>query len=140
MVITDRALCWLDTRCLNVIGPEIVPSPSLALGAGESPKTTENFVIYIFVVPGSRIRVIAEYVVMSPHRIMLCFRVITKANEELVHIYYSALNFRNVMTASGKIALYGVASDRLNQVRKKTFVYSHLLATICINSIGLCLL
>jgi len=37
----------------------------------------------------------------------------------LVHIYYSALNFRNVMTATGKLALYGIISDRLNQVRKK---------------------
>jgi len=37
-------------------------------------------------------------------RIMLYFRVITKANEELVHIYYSALNFRNVMTATGKLS------------------------------------
>jgi hypothetical protein len=52
---------------------------------------------------------------------MLYFRVITKANEELVHIYYSALNFLNVMTATGKLSLYGIISDRLNQVRKKDF-------------------
>ena len=51
---TDRAIPWLDTRCSNVIGPEIAPSPSLALGAGESPKTTENFVVYIFEVRESR--------------------------------------------------------------------------------------
>jgi hypothetical protein len=55
---------------------------------------------------------------------MLYFRVITKANEELVHIYYSALNFRNVMLATGKLSLNVVVSDRLNQVRKETFVYS----------------
>ena len=57
MVITDRALCWLDTNYSNIIGPEIAPSPSLALGAGESLRSTEDFIIYIFVVPGSRIRV-----------------------------------------------------------------------------------
>jgi len=57
---------------------------------------------------------------------MLYFRVITKANEELVHIYYSALNFRDVMTATGKLSLNVIVSDRLNQVRKKTFFYSHL--------------
>jgi len=68
---------------------------------------------------------------------MLYFRVITKANEELVHIYYSALNFRDVMTATGKISLNVLVSDRLNQVRKETFVYSHLFLTICMNSIGL---
>jgi len=50
---------------------------------------------------------------------MLYFRVITKTNEELVHIYYSALNFRDVMTATGKLSLNVVVSDRLNQVRKK---------------------
>jgi hypothetical protein len=55
---------------------------------------------------------------------VLYFRVITKANEELIHIYYSALNFRNVMTASGKLTLQVFDSDRLNQVRTKTFVYS----------------
>ena len=54
LATTDRAIPWLDTRCSNVIGPEIAPSPSLALGAGESPKTTENFVVYIFVVRESR--------------------------------------------------------------------------------------
>jgi len=37
----------------------------------------------------------------------------------LVHIYYSALNFRNVMTATGKLALHGVISDWLNQVKKR---------------------
>jgi len=71
---------------------------------------------------------------------MLYFRVITKADEELVHIYYSALNFRNVMTATGKLSLRGIISDRLNQVRKETFVYSHLLATRCLNSVGLFLI
>ena len=71
---------------------------------------------------------------------MLYFRVITKANEELVHIYYSALNFRDVMTTTGKLSLYGMVSDRLNQVRKETSVYSHLLVTICMNSIGLFLI
>jgi len=68
---------------------------------------------------------------------MLYYRVITKANEELVHIYYSALNFRDVMTATGKLSLNVLVSDRLNQVRKETFVYSHLFLTICMNSIGL---
>jgi len=68
---------------------------------------------------------------------MFYFRVVTKGNEELVHIYYSALNFRNVMMATGKLALHVVISDRLNQVRKETFVYSHLLGTICMNNIGL---
>jgi len=68
---------------------------------------------------------------------MFYFRVITKGNEELVHIYYSALNFRNVMTATGKLSLNGIISDRLNQVRKEIFVYSHLFVTICVNSIGL---
>jgi len=50
---------------------------------------------------------------------MLYFRVITKADEELVHIYYAALNFRDVMTATGKISLSVVVSDRLKQVKKK---------------------
>jgi hypothetical protein len=68
---------------------------------------------------------------------MLYFRVISKANEELVHVYYSALNFRDVMTATGKLSLNVVVSDRLNQVRKETFVYSHLLVTIFMNSTGL---
>jgi hypothetical protein len=71
---------------------------------------------------------------------MLYFRVITKTNEELVHIYYSALNFRDVMAATGKLSLYGIVSDRLNQVRKETFVYSHLFVTVCMNSIGLFLI
>jgi len=68
---------------------------------------------------------------------MSYFRVVTKGNEELVHIYYSALNFRNVMTATGMLSLNGIISDRLNQVRKETFVNSYLLVTICVNSIGL---
>jgi hypothetical protein len=68
---------------------------------------------------------------------MLYFRAITKANEDLVHIYYSALNFRDVMTATGKLSLNAVVSDRLKQVRKETFVCSHLLVTICMNSVGL---
>jgi hypothetical protein len=54
---------------------------------------------------------------------MLYFRVITKADEELVYIYYSALNFQNVMTATRKTAVH-VASDRLNQVSKSIFLYS----------------
>jgi hypothetical protein len=70
---------------------------------------------------------------------MLYFRVVTKANE-IVHIYYSALNFQNVMTATGKIATHMTINDRLNQVSKKTFVYSHLLATISMNIYGLFLL
>jgi len=71
---------------------------------------------------------------------MLYFRAITKADEELVHIYYSALNFRDVMTATGKLSLYVVVSDRLKQVRKETFVYSHLLLTIHMYSVGLFLI
>jgi hypothetical protein len=71
---------------------------------------------------------------------MLYYRVITKTNEELVHIYYSALNFRNVMTATRKLSLYGIVSDRLKQVRKETFFYSHLLVTLCMNNIGLFLM
>jgi len=71
---------------------------------------------------------------------MLYFRVKTKANEELVHVYYSALNFRDVMTATGKLSLYVIVSDRLKQVRKETFVYSHLLVAICMISIGLFLI
>jgi hypothetical protein len=67
---------------------------------------------------------------------MLYFRVMTKADEELVHIYYSALNFRNVMTATGNLALHEIISDRLNQVSKNIFVYSHLLATLCVYSFG----
>jgi len=68
---------------------------------------------------------------------MLYFRVITKPNEELVHIYYSALNFRNVLTATGKLSLHMIITDRLIQVRKETFVYSHLLVTMCMKSTGL---
>jgi len=71
---------------------------------------------------------------------MLYFRAITKANEELVHIYYSALNFRDVMTATGKLALYMSVSDWLKQVRKESFVYSHLLETIYMNIIGIFLI
>ncbi|KAJ8887678.1 hypothetical protein PR048_013896, partial [Dryococelus australis] len=38
-----------------------------------------------------------------------------KPGLELVHIYYSALNFRDVMTATGKITAEVVAEGRLNQ-------------------------
>jgi hypothetical protein len=73
---------------------------------------------------------------------MLYFRVITKADEELVHIYYSALNFQNVMTATRKTALH-VASDRLNQVSTSIFLYSetnvmHFLFNL-LRIIGLCM-
>jgi len=68
---------------------------------------------------------------------MLYFRVITKENEELVHVYYSALNFRDVMTATGKLSLNVIVRDRLKQVRKETFVYSDLVVTICMTSISL---
>jgi maltodextrin utilization protein YvdJ len=71
---------------------------------------------------------------------MLYFRVITKAEEELVHIDYSALNFRDVMTATGKLSVNGIVSDQLNQVWKKTIVCSHLLLTVCMNSVGLFLI
>ena len=50
----DRAILRLDEICLNAVGSKIAPSPSLALGAGEPPKTTEDFVVYIFVVQESR--------------------------------------------------------------------------------------
>ena len=53
LVTTDRVILWLDTICSNVIGPKLAPLPSLAQGAGESPKSTENFVVYIFVVQES---------------------------------------------------------------------------------------
>jgi hypothetical protein len=56
---------------------------------------------------------------VRPQAELLYYRVITKAKEELVYTYYSALNFRDVMTATGKLSLYGIISDRLNQVRKK---------------------
>ena len=67
-------------------------------------------------------------------RTVLHFRVITKTNEELVHIYYSALNFRNVMTATGNRALHVFDSDRLNQVSATTFVYLLPLTTIYITN------
>ena len=57
MVITDRALCWLDTNYSNVIGPEIAPIFLLAQSAGKPLSSTENCLAYLFVVPGSRIRV-----------------------------------------------------------------------------------
>jgi len=41
------------------------------------------------------------------------------------------------MTATGKISLNGIINDRLNQVRKETFVCSNLLVPICKNSTGL---
>jgi len=71
---------------------------------------------------------------------MLYFRVITKANEELVHVYYSALNFKDVMIATGKLSLNVIVSDRLKQVRKESFVYSHFLVAICMISIGISLI
>jgi len=77
------------------------------------------------------------YACQTSRIIMLNFRVVTKEHEELVHIYYSALNFRDVMTATGKLSVNVIVSDRLKQVRKKTFFYSHLLETICMKSIGL---
>jgi hypothetical protein len=61
---------------------------------------------------------------------MLHFRVITKPNEELVYIYYSAINHQNVMTATGKLAIDVIVKDRLNQVSKKPFVYPHLLGAV----------
>jgi hypothetical protein len=32
-----------------------------------------------------------------------CFSIQLEPNEELVHIYYSALNFKDVMTATGRL-------------------------------------
>lgn len=46
-------------------------------------------------------------------------------NEELVHIYYAAFNFRDVMTATGKLALEVISSSRLNQVRRGPFLNLH---------------
>ena len=55
---------------------KIVPSPSFALGTEESPKTTENFVVYIFVVQESRntMRDAQHHVVVAPHVIKTCVR------------------------------------------------------------------
>ena len=36
-------------------------------------------------------------------------------NSEFVHVYYSALNFRDIMTATGKLATEVAAHGRLNQ-------------------------
>jgi hypothetical protein len=43
-----------------------------------------------------------------------------KSDEKLVHIYYSALNFHNVVLATGKVAANVFVKDPLNQVRTKT--------------------
>ena len=76
-----------------------------------------------------------KYIIL--YYVILYFKVITEAQEELIHIYYFAVNSRNVITATGKLALHGAISDQLKQVRKETFVCSHLSVTICINSFGL---
>jgi hypothetical protein len=34
---------------------------------------------------------------------LICYSIQTEPNEELVHIYYSALNFKDVMTATGRV-------------------------------------
>jgi hypothetical protein len=34
---------------------------------------------------------------------LICYSIQTGPDEELVHIYYSALNFKDVMTATGKL-------------------------------------
>ena len=39
-----------------------------------------------------------------------------KDRDELVHVYYSALNFRDIMTATGKLAIEVIARGRMNQV------------------------
>jgi hypothetical protein len=48
------------------------------------------------------------------------FRFQAKPNEKLVQIYYSALNFQNVVLATGKVAASVFVKDPLNQVRTKT--------------------
>jgi hypothetical protein len=48
---------------------------------------------------------------------MLYFRVQAKPDKGLVQIYYSALNFRNVVLATGKVAASVFVKDQLNQVR-----------------------
>ncbi|KAK9746679.1 hypothetical protein QE152_g5976 [Popillia japonica] len=35
--------------------------------------------------------------------------------EDLVHIYYAALNFRDLMTASGRLAPEVITEDRIQQ-------------------------
>jgi hypothetical protein len=49
-------------------------------------------------------------------RILLYFRVQAKS-DGLVQIYYSALNFKNVILATGKVAANIFVTDALNQVR-----------------------
>jgi predicted alternative tryptophan synthase beta-subunit len=49
-------------------------------------------------------------------QICVCYSVSSRPNEELVHVYYAALNFRDVMTATGKLSLDVVTSSRLDQV------------------------
>jgi hypothetical protein len=47
----------------------------------------------------------------------LYFRVQAKPDNGLVQIYYSALNFLNVVSATGKVAANVFMKDRFNQVR-----------------------
>jgi hypothetical protein len=65
-------------------------------------------------------------------RILLCFRVQAKPNQELVQIYYSALNFRNVMTATGRLVTNS-KEDRLNQVRTK-ILCTHIQWQYCLKT------
>lgn len=44
------------------------------------------------------------------------FRDPVPENKELVHIYYSALNFRDVMMMTGKLAPEVITKDRREQV------------------------
>jgi hypothetical protein len=55
-------------------------------------------------------------------RILLCSRLQAKPDEELVQIYYSALNFQNVVLATGKVAANIFGKDRFNQVRTQTHI------------------
>jgi hypothetical protein len=47
---------------------------------------------------------------------MLCHSISSKEKEEFIHVYYAALNFRDVMTATGKLAVEVACNSRLNEV------------------------
>jgi hypothetical protein len=65
--------------------------------------------------------------------ILLCSRLQVRPDEELVQIYYSALNFRNVVMATGKVAANVFGKDRLKQVRALTHFCPISLVELCNN-------
>jgi hypothetical protein len=53
---------------------------------------------------------------------MMCCSIQMKPDEELVHVYFSSLNFRDVMVATGRITVK-IPKHRLYLVRTLKFIF-----------------